>query len=407
MNGGHSADIVVKLRVVAGPHRGRNIEFTAADRFLVGRGAKAHFRLPTKDQYFSRSHFLVEVNPPLCQLYDLQSTNGTFVNGQKVEECPLKSGDRISGGETEFVVEILGDLDQTWVKIQAGALPAGPPANLPPPLIPGFELGDVIGKGGMGTVYRAMKVTDGSTVAIKVIQPAIAGTGEDYERFLREVRILKDLEHQRIVRYLSAGEVRGALYLVMEYVPGENSRQRVKANGPLPIDQAVRLTGQFLPALQYAHDKGFVHRDVKPSNILLYQKNQRLHVKLADFGLARTYMTTHFSGCTQLGQIGGTIHFMPPEQVTNFREAMPASDQYSAAATLYWLLTGLPAYDFPKEVHRQLAVLMGNDPLPIRQRRPEVPRQLEEVLQRAMAREPEERYATITDFGTALMSAIE
>lgn len=391
--------MTVRLEVISGPHCGQKFEFSEVDRFLVGRGHKAHFRLADRDQYFSRSHFLVDLNPPQCQLYDLQSTNGTYVNGERVTECVLRDGDRISGGDTEFLVKIIGDLDETLIKSPS------PPmlVDQAPAPLPGYEWQELIGSGGMGEVYRAVRVADSATVAIKVIRPAVSGADEDYKRFQREMKILRSLSHPRVVRYLDEGEQDGLLYLVMEYIDSRDAQRLVKSHGPLALDQAQRLASQFLPALQHAHDKGFVHRDVKPSNLLIYTKSNRLQVKLADFGLGRAYLTSQLSGHTQLGQIGGTIAFMPPEQVTDFRNLLPASDQYSAAATLYWMLTGQYAYDFPKAVHAKLAMLMSQPPVPIQARDPETPTQVAEAIMKAMSRDPEDRFQNIAEFQEALV----
>ena len=398
--------ITVELSIVEGPYAGQRFEFREANRFLVGRGLHAHFRLPTKDKYFSRSHFLIEIHPPLCVIFDLESTNGTYVNGQRINECALKSGDRISGGKTVFVITIHGELDETSLIRNPRPKPilANPVPVLPK--IPGYQIIEQVGQGGMGWVYRAIRDSDQQLVAIKTIQPAVPGTKEDYDRFLREIRILRNLNHPTIVRYLKEVEVDGLLYLVMEFVDGMDARKLVQSRGPMSIEQAVRITQQFLSGLMYAHENGYVHRDVKPANLLVHQDGKEWRVKLADFGLARTYLTSQLSGCTPLGQIGGTIAFMPPEQLTQFREALPASDQYSAAATLYWLLTGHHAYDFPRPVYLQLAALMNNEPIPIQNRRPDIPDKLATVIHRAMSRDPENRYPKVADFATELATSV-
>jgi serine/threonine-protein kinase len=395
-----AAGVCVELAVIKGPHTGRRFEFREADRFLVGRGSSAHFRLPLKDKYFSRAHFLIDVNPPLCQLFDLQSRNGTFVNGQRVHESILKSGDVISGGETVFSVEIHDHLDRTCTSAAVGQPLNSDRPELP--TIPGFEIISRIGQGGMGCVYRAVRCTDQLPVAIKTILPSVAGTDADYERFLREIRILRKLDHPAIVRYLQEGEFEAMIYLVMELVPGLDAKKLVQRKGQLPIRLAVRLTRQFLDGLQHAHQMGYVHRDIKPANLLIYKEGPSLRVKLADFGLARTYLTTQFSGCTQLGQIGGTIAFMPPEQITRFRDVVPASDQYSAAATLYWMLTGRQIYDFPEPINAQLAMLMSDEPVSIRQRREEIPQALSEIIHRALSRDVSDRFASVAELAKEL-----
>ena len=156
------------------------------------------------------------------------------------------------------------------------------------------------------------------------------------------------------------------LFFAMDYVPGRDAEKLVKENGPLPIDRAVRLTCDMLEALCYAHARRFVHRDIKPSNLLVTTSEGIDVLKLADFGLARVYHSSRISGLTITGDIRGTPPFMPPEQITRYRDVTPACDLYSAGATLYYLLTGCYVYDFPKRVELRLLKILEEDPVPIR-----------------------------------------
>src|SRR5439155_19533887 len=141
-------------------------------------------------------------------------------------------------------------------------------------------------------------------------------------------------------------EANGLTYLAMDFGLGTDAAGILKQHGPLPRPRAVGLVCQLLEALEYAQAKGFVHRDIKPANLLVTKVNGREVVQLADFGLARVYQTSRLSGLTMNGDIGGTLPFMAPEQILNFREAKPPVDQYAAAATLYNLLTGCLIFDF-------------------------------------------------------------
>src|SRR5262249_29953796 len=161
--------------------------------------------------------------------------------------------------------------------------------------------------------------------AIKMIQPAIAGSQEDYDRFLREAAILQALDHPHIVRCIEQGSAGDLLYFVMEFVPGVDAQKLVEQNGPLPVERAVGISCQMLDALAHAHDRGYIHRDVKPANLLIDSTSGQDVAKLSDFGLARVYHSSRLSGLTQMGTIGGTIPFMPPEQITNYRAAPPES----------------------------------------------------------------------------------
>ncbi len=268
--------------------------------------------------------------------------------------------------------------------------------------IPGYLLVRELGRGGMGIVYLAFRPAAGIPVALKVITPAAAGSAKQIQRFLREADILRQLDHPHIVRFLDLGEVDGRLYFVMEYVPGTDAGKLVQSQGPLPVGRAVGLIGQLLEALEYAHARGFVHRDIKPANLLVERAGRREIVLLADFGLARVYQGSALSGLTMTGDVGGTAAFMAPEQLSNFREASPAADQYAAGATLYWLLTGQSIYDLPPEFGRRLLMVLEQPPVAIQARRPDLPRDLALAIHRTLAKEPGKRFADVTRLRLAL-----
>src|SRR5262249_39332353 len=144
--------------------------------------------------------------------------------------------------------------------------------------------------------------------------------------------------HPNIVAFQEMGESEGRLYFAMDYVRGTDAAALLKEHGPLPVARAVGLVRQMLRALDYAHAKQFVHRDIKPANLLVAGAGGQETARLADFGLARVYQASQLSGLTMTGDIGGTVAFMAPEQITNYREAKPPVDQYAAAASLYNLL---------------------------------------------------------------------
>jgi eukaryotic-like serine/threonine-protein kinase len=437
----------VRLTVLEGPHQGQEFAFTEHDVFLVGRSRSAHFRLPDKDPYFSRLHFLVEVNPPHSRLTDLGSHNGTYVNGKKVGVADLKDGDLIQGGTTvlRLSVEAPGEMPAT-ARYRALSLPPQPPSQpgiakarlrkkpslsegrclacgaaaeagplcptcrhradqkLQP--IPGYLLVKELGRGGMGVVSLALRVRDDLPVALKSVIPAAAGSRDNVERFLREARILQHLDHPHIVSFLEMGEADSQLFFAMEYVPGTDAAHLLKEHGPLPVARAVALTCQLLEALEYAHEQGFVHRDIKPHNLLVRADSEvpgQDIAKLTDFGLARVYQSSPLSGLTAAGGIGGPAAFMAPEQITAFRKSKSATDQYSAGATLYNLLTGCYVYDFPSRVTEQLMMILLEDPVPILQRCTDLPAGLAEIIHRSLARDPKNRFRDVWTMRAALL----
>jgi serine/threonine-protein kinase len=399
----------VTLTVHAGPHTGESFEFTEHDTFMVGRGEDVHFRLPD-DPSMSRKHFLLEINPPLCRLHDLKSRTGTKVNGRKVETADVTSGDLIQAGQTVFMVSVdpTGEPDpEATVDPSTQTGDDSTPAWHWPertPTIPGYEIRKEAARGGMGVVYEAVRRSDHQVVAIKTLLPAVSPTHLAVERFLREARILQELNHPHIVRFLDMGELNRLLWFAMEFVPGTDVSRNVKANGPFDIAEGVRLGLQLIDALTYAHAKKFVHRDIKPSNLLLSPRSDgRFDVKLSDFGLARTYQASQLSGLTVTGTSAGTPLYMSPEQVRNFRDVKPPADQYAAAATLYFMLTGHPVFDpSGRDYVSTIMGVLDGMLVPIRDRRATVPEGLAQVIHQGLKRYPDDRFPDVHAFGKGL-----
>jgi serine/threonine-protein kinase len=418
-----AGSVRVTLEVIAGPHAGRSFTFGEHDTFLFGRSPDAHFSLPEKDPYISRYHFMVEINPPLCRLIDVGSLNHTFLNGRRVKVADVNEGDQIKAGRTIFAVRFErptaaepewpseanqpktpGPGMETPVDSDpcAGARLLDTRLSLPPfPTIAGYRIVRELGRGGMGVVYLAERDNE-PPVALKTVSPAVRSSRETTERFLREARILEGLDHPNIVRLRDVGEASGLLYFAMDFVEGTDTGQLLQRDGPFTVDRAVRITCQVLEALAYAHGRGFVHRDVKPSNVMLTAGTIGV-ARLMDFGLARTYQASRLSGLTVSGTPGGTPAYMPPEQILNFREARPPADQYTSAATLYNLVTGAHVHGQCCSVEEMFMKILTDEPIPIRSVRPEVPEKLAAVIHRALAREPEARFESADAFRTALL----
>jgi serine/threonine-protein kinase len=412
----------LKLEITEGHSKGTAFTFTEPANFLVGRAnPEAHFRLPDSDPYFSRRHFVIEIAPPFYRLIDLKSRNGTFVNGVKVPAIELRDGDVITCGKTTMVVRIEFDSESTMdvplsdepgmPPVEGTAVQPFPLAPLSPPgapTIPGYRLQSELGRGGMGVVYRAVRESDERTVAIKTIKPDIRPSPHAVARFLREARITCELNHPGIVAGLDNGESMGTFWLAMEYIDGRDGYKILQTEGPLKISRAVNWTRQLLEALAYAHDLGRVHRDVKPANILISQTPEGERVRITDFGLARAYqasmMSVRSTGLTQAGKPLGTLKFMPLEQLLDASSVKPPADQYSAAATLYQLLTGKYLFaNVTNDIEWHIQVYEGN-PTPIRSHRPEIPERLAATIHKALSRKPEDRFKDVREFSAALSS---
>jgi serine/threonine protein kinase len=259
--------------------------------------------------------------------------------------------------------------------------------------IAGYRIIKKLGHGGMGVVQLALREADNSLVALKTIIPAVAGSQTKVERFLREADILRDLQHPNIVAFREMSESNGQLYFAMDYVPGTDAAHLLKQNsGPLEARRAVALICQLLDALDYAHSKGFVHRDIKPANLMVALLKGKETLKLADFGLARVYQASELSGLTMTGDMGGTLAFMAPEQITHFREAKPPADLYATAATLYNLITDKFVHDLPRAAEQRLLMILTEEAVPIQSRRPDIPDGLAAVIHRALSKETEMRF---------------
>ncbi|HEY7157332.1 MAG TPA: FHA domain-containing serine/threonine-protein kinase [Gemmataceae bacterium] len=404
----------LKFTAVEGPPKGQVFSFSNHEFLVAGRARTAHLRL--EDNQCAPCHFLVTIESSACRLIDLGSRPGTAVNGRPVPTADLRDGDAIQVGQTRLLVS-LTPADGPVVSRPGPTIPETRPlANnfavkpLPSlfPLVPGYEILRELGRGGMGVVYLARRLVDRTLVALKTIIPAATVHPNQVERFLREVDIVRKLKDPKrkeavhIVHFLDSGSYDDGLFFAMEYVEGTDAAKVLKEEGPLPVREALRIICQVLKGLSYAHTEGFVHRDIKPANILVAQGADKKTAKLADFGLARVYQESRISGLTMQGEFGGTLQFMPPEQITHFRRVKPTADQYSAAATLYNLLTGRFIFDFGKDPTSRLTLILHGEPTPIRQHRPELPSGLAEAIHRALAKDPATRFPDILAFRAVL-----
>jgi eukaryotic-like serine/threonine-protein kinase len=258
-----------------------------------------------------------------------------------------------------------------------------------------YELEELVGTGGMSSVYRARDRLLERHVALKILHDTFGGDADSVERFRREARAVAQLSHPNIVTVIDRGEDQGRQFIVFEYVSGENLKQLVHREGPLPVRRALELTLEVAAGLAFAHGQGLVHRDVKPQNVLM---NGDGRAKVTDFGIARSLDVDH--GMTQTGTVLGTSNYIAPEQASG--EPIDAcTDVYSLGVVLFELLTG----DVPFSGDNFLAVAMRhlNDPVPdVRERRPDVPARVAGAVRRAMAKDPDDRFASMEEFAAEL-----
>jgi len=268
--------------------------------------------------------------------------------------------------------------------------------------IAGCVIEGELGRGGMGVVYRARQESLQRTVAVKVVSPALVGDAGFAERFKREARIAASIEHASVVPIYGAGEEDGRLYLVMRFVEGTDLFAEVAGRGPLAPQRVARLAGQLAGALDAAHARGLVHRDVKPANVLLTGTGDDEHALLTDFGLSKE--AAGVSGLTGTGQLLGTLDYVAPEQLDD-RPVDARTDVYALGCLLFECLTG--RVPFPGSPAQKVYAHLHMPPPALEALASGAARQLDGLLARAMAKEPDQRYPSAGDLGRALAAAVD
>ena len=250
-----------------------------------------------------------------------------------------------------------------------------------------YTLGPELGRGGMGSVYAAQDLRHARHVAIKVLHAEIASS-VGVDRFQREIRLAARLQHPHILTVFDSGEAAGCLWFTMPLVEGESLRERLKRNGPLPVDVGVRIAVEVAEALDYAHSHGVLHRDIKPENILLSNG----HAVVADFGIARPLGENVTSDAlTATGSVVGTPAYMSPEQASGELKLDGRTDIYSLGCVLYEMLSGVPPFS-GANAQAVVAAVLTTRPRPLSQLRPVLPWALSQIVDRATAPAAEDRY---------------
>jgi serine/threonine protein kinase len=279
------------------------------------------------------------------------------------------------------------------------------------PPIPGYRIDALLGKGGMGKVYRAVDSQSGRVVAIKTLIPRVPVSFNGYRAFLREISVTRQLSHHNIVQFIDMGKLKGAYYCVLEFVNGPHLHGFVEDNGGrLALAQFAPLMLGILDGLGYAHrtpvtlgvagrtsvSTGIVHRDLKPENVLLTQEQGQWVPKIADFGLSKSYESAGMTDMTMAG-VAGTPTYWPREQITHYRYLHPATDVFSIAAVFYEILTGdlarpglsqrmeqCHAAGRAMQLPDYIRIIGENTIRPLRSVDPSIPPPVAEVMDRAL-----------------------
>ncbi len=401
-----------ELVITAGTAAGRRL--TLRDELVIGRGVSGEGRL-SDDHELSRRHARVARDASgQLTIEDLGSANGTFVSGERVRgRQVLKVGDSVQIGSTTLQVIHVGRAPDP----PAPATPLPAPANRPHApaaptadregltselplgsIVAGCRLEEVISHGDMAVVYRAEELALQRRVALKVILPEHYGEERFRERFRRESKVAAAIDHPNVIPIFDAGDEDGLLFITMRLVEGTDMRTLIAAEGRIEPLRAARIVRQVGAALDAVHARGMLHRDVKPSNVLLARED---HVYLSDFGLAKRAASV--GGLTRQGSIVARAEYVAPEQILNER-VDARSDIYALGCLLFETLTGEAPFARWTEGPEALAHLNAPRPSPL-ELCPDLPREFDDVVRRAMAKDPSERYPSADDLGQAALVA--
>ena len=271
------------------------------------------------------------------------------------------------------------------------------PPDLPFLLAGRYDVEEEVGRGGFARVFRGKdRLAAGRTVAIKVLHEELTG-GRPKDRFLREIKILAELQHPNILPLFDWGETSEALFFVTRFVSGHTLEERLAREGKLPVDDVLRIAAELTDALAYAHSRGVVHRDVKPSNVLF----EDTHAYLNDFGIALLLEGVDEDRITTTGAGVGSERYSSPEQLVGERTIDARSDVFSLACVLFEMLAGMRPFA-AADLQTERRMRMQHPAPPVRRYRSSVPERVDRALQIALEKDPADRHQTMTDFAIAL-----
>jgi len=400
------------------------VEITDDSPVTIGRGSSN--TLVIHDSSISRRHCTVTKQDSDYVLTDDGSSNGTFVNGKRVaravlnDDCEIRLGlsllkfkriAPIEGADIKFCAKCNGSIPKPdieanlYVEIRGKFYCkecTGLENNLLGKHLGKYVLQELIGKGGIGAVYKAKRTDLDITVAVKILHPQLTRDDTTLKRFFREARTGAKLSHPNIVRLIDVGSVGSIYFLVMEYINGSSLADLLRDKGALPWPEALRIATEVAEALVHAHSRGVIHRDLKPENILLEDNKTP---KLVDLGLSKSTDTAS-SMLTVAGIVMGTPAYMSPEQATDARLADVRSDIYAFGATFYHMLGGAAPFT-GESLMKILRKVTSEQPRPLRAVNPDVPEALAAIVEKAMAKNPADRYQTAAELLNELRAAAQ
>lgn len=357
-----------RLLVEKGPDRGKSVTVTVGAQIVAGRDKDANLQL--SDSMASRRHFLIASKGSVFGLKDLNSANGTLVNGRKADGAhKLQYGDSIQVGETliSWLADETGDKHGGLIGQQIG----------------GYRIEERLGRGAMGTVYKATQLSLGRTVALKVLSPDLVKDEKFCEMFVKEARAAGSLNHPNIIQVYDVGDDQNQYYFSMEYASKGSVLEELVGVKAITLPRAAKIIKDACSALDYAERKGLVHRDIKPDNLMVTEDDS---VKLGDLGLA---MSTQELQAEQDG-VFGTPHYIAPEQAMG-KPIDHRADIYALGATFYRMLTGKTLFT-GATVKEILKKQVREAHTPITVHIPDCPPAIARIIDRMLAKNPAERY---------------
>jgi serine/threonine protein kinase len=383
-----------QLTITAGPDKGRSFPLRPGETFQVGRSQATPTRLT--DASVSRVHFEVEYDGSEAVLVNI-SSNGTVVNGERVERRELRPGDVIRVGATELRFH-----DTTTEPTTVAPAPK-PPAGgeqlvkLVGQTLAHYKVEDVIARGATGTVFRASDTKDGQAVALKVLQPEFSKNEEEMQRFVRAMKTVLTLRHPNLVALYGAGKTGAYCWVAMEHVEGESMTQaiqRIGVAGMLDWKYGFRVAVHIGRALEYAHGQSVIHRNVTPQNILLRTEDKT--AKLGDLMLAKALEGTLAQQITRPGELIGDVGYMAPERTRGTGEVDGRSDLYGLGATVYALVTGRPPFaggSLPELITK----IRNAEPEKPKKYQMAIPDLFQGTVLKLLAKRPEERFQSASE----------
>jgi serine/threonine protein kinase len=389
--------------VLSGPEKDRVFTLHLGDELMLGRGPNCAYKLT--DPRASRSHCQVLMEGDKVTVIDNGGSGGTIINGKPVKKQIMKLGDVLRVGDTHLRLQ-MGDfpLEEAMQvaqpagtsTVQQKAVKVQKLSDLNDKVLAHFHIGPTIGQGTTGMMFHATDEKTNVSVALKVLLPEFATNDEEMQRFVRAMKTMLPLKHPNLVRLLAAGKTGPFCWVAMEYVAGENMAQaieRIGVAGMLDWRHGFRVAVHVARALEYAHDKQIIHRNITPKNIL--HETATKTVKLGDLMLAKALEGSMAKQITRPGEIIGDVAYMSPERTRGMTEVDGRSDIYALGATVYALLTGHAPFEGSSLIEK-ITKIRQSEPIKPTKYQLSIPHRFELCVMKMLAKDPTDRFQTAT-----------